>query len=549
MTHQCIICRYVYDKTKGEPSTNTNPNTRFKDLPDTWRCPICKAQKNTFSPVKEEDPHADADTTVAEVIIAELAARGVTHFFGIPGASSLGIVDAIRKNNKAKYILMRHEENAAMAASAYNKLTGELAVCVTIAGPGASNLATGLYDAQADHASVVSLNGQAAVQFSGQGEFQGIDKNVFFRPITVFNNTIYDKKKTVELVTTALKYARIQKGVAQLSVPNTIQKELLNAQFCDSTSCIANFNISPEETEINKAVKLIDKAESPVIIAGWGAVKAAHHVLELAQKIKAPIVTTFRAKGILPDDTEWLLGILGNVGPPCTRTVVNDSDLLLVFGSSFSSLTNIPKDNPIIQVDINPLHIGKTPVTIGLWGNCTVVIPTLYEKVAFTSRPNVLPALKKMKQMWLNQLEKEADPHKTPVRPPYIMKVLSDTIPEDAVISIDVGENGWWFGRNFQMKRQKFIMSGYLATMGFGFPGALAAKLAYPDKHVFCITGDDGFAMAMADFVTAVKYNLSMVVVVLNNKQFGMQVEQKREYYPSFVTDFNNPDFAVYAEA
>jgi pyruvate oxidase len=130
------------------------------------------------------------------------------------------------------------------------------------------------------------------------------------------------------------------------------------------------------------------------------------------------------------------------------------------------------------------------------------------------------------------------------------MKVLSETIPEDAVISIDVGENGWWFGRNFIMKKQRFVMSGYLGAMGFGLPGAIAAKLAYPEKTVVCITGDGGFSMAMMDFVTTVKYNLPMVVVVLNNKQLAMiQVEQKMEGYPSFGTDLLNPDFAAYAKA
>jgi pyruvate oxidase len=130
------------------------------------------------------------------------------------------------------------------------------------------------------------------------------------------------------------------------------------------------------------------------------------------------------------------------------------------------------------------------------------------------------------------------------------MKVLSEIIPEDAVISLDVGENGWWFGRNFRMKRQRFVMSGYLATMGFGFPGAIAAKIAYPDKPVFCITGDGGFAMAMADFVTAVQCDLRVVVVILNNHELGMiRVEQKVENYPNFATSLKNPDFVMYARA
>ena len=155
-----------------------------------------------------------------------------------------------------------------------------------------------------------------------------------------------------------------------------------------------------------------------------------------------------------------------------------------------------------------------------------------------------------MKREWDDQRDREADAKAVPLRPPFIMKVLSEIIPGDAVISLDVGENHWWFGRNFRMKRQRFAMSGYLATMGFGFPGALAAKLAFPDRPVFCITGDGGFTMAMADFTTAVRYKLPMVVIILNNRQLGMiQVEQMMEHYPNFATDLLNPDFAKFAEA
>jgi pyruvate oxidase len=154
-----------------------------------------------------------------------------------------------------------------------------------------------------------------------------------------------------------------------------------------------------------------------------------------------------------------------------------------------------------------------------------------------------------MKREWDLQRDREADSSAVPIRPPFIMKVLSDVIPEDAVISLDVGENQWWFGRNFRITHQRFAMSGYLATMGFGFPGAIAAKIAFPDRSVFCITGDGGFSMGMADFVTAVKYNLPMIVIVLNNQQLGMiRVEQMMEHYPNYATDLLNPDFARYAE-
>ena len=489
-------------------------------------------------------------TTVSDVLMSELEKWNITLVFGIPGTSSLGLVEALRTNKKMRYIVVRHEENAAMAASAYHKLTGKIAVCLTIAGPGASNLATGLYDAKEDRASVLSINGQVAGQYIGDGSFQEIDQDAFFRPIAVYNNTIYDKTQSLKILTQALRHAIVQRGVAQISVPNDVQKAFLDGDSCEREACLTNFDILPDEKEIQNAVALIDESKKPVIIAGWGAFENGEWLLRFAEKIKAPIVTTFRAKGILPEENKWVLGILGNVGSPYTRKVVNDADLLITLGVGFSKQTHVPTNKSLVQVEIDPLKIGKIPFSIALWGNVTLVLPKLVEAVQMKKNDAVLREITKMKKKWFEQLEKEADPKATPLRPPFIMKVLSDILPDDSIISIDVGENGWWFGRNFRINHQRFIMSGYLGSMGFGLPGALAAKLAFPNNTVVCITGDGGFSMAMADFVTAVKYDLPMVVVVLNNKQLAMiQVEQKTEGYQNFGTDLLNPDFARYADA
>jgi pyruvate oxidase len=547
---RCSVCGYVYAEEKGEPATGTPPGTRFSDLPEDWRCPVCGAEKSAFSPIKEEEPiHETAETTVSDALITEMEAWGVTLVFGLPGTSSLGLVDAVRKNPNMRYIVVRHEENAAMAASAYNKLTGKIAACLTIAGPGATNLTTGLYDAKEDGASVLSLNGQVESQYTGPYGIQEIDQDAFFRPVTVYNNTIYERNKALLLLNLALKYATLRHGVAQLSVPNDIQKQKLDAALTRREICIARPHIIPDEAELGQAIAGIDQAKKPVIIAGWGAYGEGDAIAALADKIKAPILTTFRAKGILPEDHPWVIGVLGSVGSPQARTLVDEADLLITLGVGFSKFTNIPTDKVMIQVDTNPIRLGKGPQALPLWGNCALVIPRITARVAEREGGNVLSAITRMKQQWRDQLEQEADAEAVPIRPPYIMKVLTETIPEDAVITVDVGENQWWFGRNFRMKRQRFAMSGYLATMGFGFPAALAAKIAYPDKKVICITGDGGFSQAMSDFVTAVKYSLPMVVVILNNHQLGMiQVEQLTEHYPNFATDLLNPDFAAYAE-
>lgn len=547
---KCSVCGYLYDENAGIPSAGIPAKTTFADLPGSWTCPVCGASKSAFAPVAGDEVHDRSATTVSDVMAAELVAWDISLVFGLPGTSSLGLVEAVRKNPGLRYIVFRHEANAAMAASAYNKLTGKVAACLTIAGPGATNLVTGLYDAKEDHASVIALNGQVEAQYTGPGGVQEIDQDALFRPVTVYNTTVADRSRAALLLGRALRYAIVQRGVSQVSVPNNIQKEPLDARFCSRESCISSFSIIPTEDLMRAAADRINAAERPVILAGWGAFPAGQDVLAVAKKIGAPILTTFRAKGIVPEDEAWVLGILGNVGSPMARMVADEADLLLTFGVGFSKFTNVPEGKPMIQIDIDPVKLGRNERSLSLFGNCVDVLPRLLPLLAQKETRPVLDNIARMKREWDEQRDREADGTAVPVRPPYIMKMLSDIIPDNAVISLDVGENQWWFGRNFRMKRQRFVMSGYLATMGFGLPGALAAKLAFPDRPVFCITGDGGFSMAMADFVTAVKYNLPVVVIILNNRELGMiRVEQMMEHYPNFATDLLNPDFAEYAKA
>ncbi|MDO9540212.1 MAG: thiamine pyrophosphate-binding protein [Methanocalculus sp.] len=551
MVWRCTVCNYRYSEETGEAATDTPPGTRFAELAEEWRCPVCGAARSAFMMVRKDAiAHEKSGKTVSDVIIDALLAYGIDLIFGLPGTSSLGLVDAIRKNGKVRYIVVRHEEAAAMAASAYNKLTGKIAVCLTIAGPGATNLATGLYDAKEDGASVLSLNGQVEMQYTGEYGMQEIDQDAFFRPITVYNNTLSDRKLTLLLLSRAIRYAKLRHGVAQLSIPNDIQKQLLDPAICKREIVIDEPVIIPDAASLKRAKEAIESAERPVVIAGFGAYNDAEAVLAFSEKIDASILTTYRAKGILAEDHPRVISVLGSVGSPQARTLVERADLIITFGVGFSKFTNVPTDTPIIQVDTNPVKLGIGQETIPLWGTCSETIPLLTGMVSQKIRPGLADEIAGMKQAWFDQLEREADPDAKPIRPPFIMKVLSETLPEDAVICLDVGENQWWFGRNFLMKHQRFTMSGYLGTMGFGFPAAIAAKLAYPDKQVVCITGDGGFSQAMADFVTAVKYDLPMVVIILNNRQLGMiQVEQLMEHYENFGTDLHNPDFAAYAEA
>jgi thiamine pyrophosphate-dependent acetolactate synthase large subunit-like protein len=355
--------------------------------------------------------------------------------------------------------------------------------------------------------------------------------------------------QTTTLVTLAIKHSLLDRGVSHLSIPNDIQKIPYKAEILPMEGRIVTRSILPCPYLMKKAASVIDDSEKPVIIAGSGAQGQGKRLLEFAQKITAPIVTTFRGKGVIDENNELYAGSHGTIGSTTAATLVRESDLLIVIGSSFSDKTMIP-EKKTIQIDINPMMIArKYPISVGLWGNSADVLRRLTDAVKNKGNTTYLNKIRRLKKEWLLLLSAEIDTVSTPIRPQYIIKALNDNIDSNAVISLDVGENAWWFGRNFWMKQgQKVILSGSLASMGFGLPGALAAQLIYPDRQVVCITGDGGFSMVMGDYLTAVKYKLPVKIFVFNNSQLAMIMqEQKVENYPNWQTDLHNCDFADYA--
>lgn len=547
--YRCTVCNWVYDDSKEK--------IKFSDLPKEWVCPICGAPKSAFVLLAEErvekevKPEEKVESTVSDVLINQIAAWGVKYIFGIPGTSTLGVVDAIRKTNgKVQYIQVRHEETAAFMASAYGKLTGHVAAVLGISGPGATNLVTGLYDAQLDHSPVLALTGMVPRKLIGQGAIQEIDQQAFFEPLSVYNKTLVTEDQTTSLATLAIKHALLNQGVAHIGIPNDVQKLPYEAELQPFEGRMPNLAYGQEDWVIEKAAKVVDSAKRPVILAGFGCRGQGSKLLKLAGKIGAPIISTFRAKGVVDDDEPLYVGCHGGVGSTAAGELMNKADLLVAIGASFSDLSQIPRKRTV-QIDINPLMIARRyPVEVGLLGNSAVLIPKLTEKVAQNNNVEYIAEVDRLKQAWRVQIEKEADATAKPIRPPYIMKVLQEKIAADAVISLDVGENCWWFGRNFLMKKtQRMIMSGTLATMGFGLPGALAAALVYPNRQVVCITGDGGLTMVLGDFLTALKYNLAVKVFVINNKHLGMIMqEQKVEGYERWQTELHDYSFSDFAE-
>ena len=542
MKYRCTVCNYVYDEEReGKP---------FASLPANWKCPVCGSPRSVFVPLEEGGKAAAKGTTVSDVLIRQFEAWGIRFFFGIPGTSTLGIHDAVRKRSDLTYIQVRHEEVAAFMASAYGKLTGNPAVCLGVSGPGATNLVTGLADACLDHSPVIALTGLVPLRLKGTGAEQEVDQYALMAPISVYDEVLAGPEQTVALATQAMKRAVLMRGVAHIGVPNDVQKLPHEAEPRPFQGSVANVAYLQSPKLVVEAARVIDSAERPVIVAGWGALGRGPTVLELAKKISSPIVSTFRAKGTVDGDEPLYVGCHGSLGSTAATELVRKADLLVVIGSSFSDLTMLPSKR-MVQVDIDPLTIARRhPVEVGLVGNSSEVVRALTNVVSEKSRDAYLKEVAELKKAWLDLLASEYDEESKPIRPPTIMKILNDEVAEDAVISVDTGENLWWFGRNFWMRStQSLIFSGTLGSMGFGLPGAMAAALAYPNRQAVCITGDGGFSMVMADLTTAARNKLPVKVFVLNNGQLGMIMqEQKTEQYPNWQTELHNPDFARYAE-
>src|SRR3954470_8957209 len=305
------------------------------------------------------------------------------------GHSNLGLADALRRSG-ITYIGIRHEGAAAFAASAYGKLTGRPAACLTIAGPGATNLLTGLWDAKVDRAPVLALTGQVNTQVLGPGAFQEVDLSAAFSAVTGWSQPVLRDSDPVELMNLACKHALLRREVAHLIFPDEIQTLPSDATPGGPEGRIPPLTISPPPESLEQALTLLGGSARPVIIVGHGAREHMPAVTALAEQLGAPVITTFKAKGQIGDDHPLAAGVLGRSGTPVASWVMNEADLLLVLGASFSNHTGIYTGHPIIQVDIEARQLGKFhAVDVPVWGEVGVVVDRLRAELPEGAAPTV----------------------------------------------------------------------------------------------------------------------------------------------------------------
>ena len=514
--------------------------------------PIDLREDGIYVGLTVEAPHV---RTVSDVMAETLANWGVRHVFGMVGHSNLGLADAIRRQVEAgrlEYIGIRHEGAAAFAASAYAKLTGVPAACLTIAGPGATNLLTGLWDAKVDRAPVLALTGQVATSVLGVHNFQEVDLRGAFGSVASFSQTVLPSSPHAELVGLAVKHATLAPGVSHLVFPDEVQTipAADGAMAGTPDGRIGDARIDPPAEALAEARQRLAAASRPVIIVGHGARFDMDGVIALAEQLGAPVITTFKAKGQIPDAHPLACGVLGRSGTPVASWVMNEADLLLVFGASFSNHTGIYAGHPIIQVDNDPAQLGKFhSVAVPLQGDVGVTAVLLAESA--TRKDDQAAQVAQRWALWRDEkASRRQDDRGNGVNSAAIFDSLTRLAPEDAVLAVDVGNNAYSFGRYFECKPgQAVLMSGYLGSIGFAYPAAIGAWAAVGDRRkVIAVSGDGGFGQYLAELTTAVKHDMDITHVLVDNGQLGkISKEQRAGEWAVWETSLVNPDFSEYA--
>jgi len=541
-----------------DPLTGKAPG--FDDGVETY--PVEVRDDGIYVGFAQEDPH---QPTVSDLMAKTMTNWGVRQVFGMVGHSNLGLADGIRRQAEAgrlSYYGIRHEGAAAFACSAYGKLTGRPAACLAIAGPGATNLLTGLWDANVDRSPVLALTGQVDTQVLGAGAFQEVDLQAAYGKVAQWAQPVLHTSKHAELMNLAAKSAILNRGVSHLIFPDEVQNIHVAEDAAAGTpqGRITPLEIAPPQESLEHAATMIREARRPVFIVGHGSRFHMEAVLRLAESLNAPVITTFKGKGLLADSHPLAGGVLGRSGTPIASWLMNESDLLVVFGASFSNHTGITPKKPTIQVDFDAMALGKFhKIDCPVWGEIGRTARLLHDALAHGENASVdqRPDVAERWAIWRAEKEsRRADDRGEGVNSASIFEALSDLVPDNAILAVDVGNNTYSFGRYFECKEQAVLMSGYLGSIGFGFAAAMGAWAAtqeedprFHGRPVVSISGDGGFGQYMGDLQTAVKYEMNITHILLNNGELGkISKEQRAGNWDVWQTSLHNPNFAEYAK-
>jgi pyruvate dehydrogenase (quinone)/pyruvate oxidase len=499
--------------------------------------------------------------TTSDVLVERLLDWGVDTIFGLPGDGINGIMEALRtRSDKIRFIHVRHEEAAAFMACGYAKFTGRLGVCLATSGPGGIHLLNGLYDAKLDRQPVLAITGMAYHDLIHTYTQQDVELDKLFIDVAVYNSRVMGKAHVENTVDLAVRAALAYKGVAHVTVPADIQDmdadERSKRNKPHHTSDVAGSSAAlPGAAALREAADILNAGRKTVVLAGQGALGAADELERLAELRAAPIVKPLLGKGAVPDDSPYTTGGIGLLGTKPSQDALEECDTLLMVGTSFPYIEFLPKPGQAraVQIDIDPLRIGlRYPVDVGLVGDGRRALEALLPLLRRQEDRGFLAQAQEGMRDWWALMEERGTRRDTPMKPEVVAYELNRALRDDAIVTSDSGTIATWAARHIRIRRgQQFSLSGNLATMANGFPYAIAAQIAYPERQVVAFVGDGGFSMLMAELSTCVKYKLPVKVVVIKNNVLG-QIKWEQMVFlgnPQYGVELEPIDHVKLAEA
>ena len=499
--------------------------------------------------------------TAADVLLDTIHDWGVDVVFGLPGDGINGIMEALRqRQEKIRFIQVRHEEAAAFMACAYAKYTGKLGVCVATSGPGGIHLLNGLYDAKLDGQPVLAITGHHYHDLIDTYAQQDVNLDRLFMDVAVYNTRVMGPAHVEQVANIACRTALAYRGVAHINFPVDLQEqeggERSKRNIEGHTSDVfAAPPATPSDHQIKRAAEVLNAGKKIAILAGQGALKAGDELERVAETLQAPIIKALLGKAVVPDDSVYTTGGIGLLGTAPSQTAMENCDTLLMVGTSFPYIEFLPKPGQArgVQIDLNPARVGlRYPVEVGVVGDSRAALQKLMPLLRRNEDSDFLESAQKGMKKWWELMEERGTRKDHPMYPQVVAWELDKRLSEKAIVSADSGTIATWFARQIRARRgQMFSLSGTLATMANGLPYAIAAQVAYPDRQCIAFVGDGGFSMLMAEFATAVKYRLPIKVIVIKNNTLGMIKWEQMVFLgnPEYGCELHPIDFAAFAQA